>query len=107
MHTAPPTEHAGVAAFAVPVAPALTPPTMVSAATAASTCLLIDSSCVADEVMTDLLPEDLRLWLVTGSPASSGPKGRTARPTGRVRTAAPRARRSRSARGRPSRRGTP
>src|SRR5215211_4440326 len=125
MQTAPPTAHAGVAALAVPVAAALTPPTIVSVAKAASTCLLIDSSWVDDEVTTDLLPEDLRLRLVVarrllvsvcpsrpcgpwpgrgslkavrpGSPTSSAPEGRTARPTGRAKPAAPTARRSRSA----------
>jgi hypothetical protein len=47
--------HSGVAALAVPVAAALTPPTIVSVATAASTLRLIDSTWVDDEVMTDLL----------------------------------------------------
>src|SRR5829696_492834 len=57
---APP--HAGLAALATPVAAALTPQTIVSAATAASTFLLIAGTWGDDEVMTDLLSEDLAGW---------------------------------------------
>jgi len=46
--------HSGVAALAAGVAAALTPPTIVSVATAANSFLLIDSTWVDDEVMTDL-----------------------------------------------------
>src|SRR3954451_17283939 len=56
MQTAP---HCGLAALAVPETAALTPATHVSVATAVSTFLLIDSTWVDDEVMTDLLSEDL------------------------------------------------
>src|SRR5215217_2798805 len=51
--------HVCVAALAAPVAAALTPPTIVSVATAASTFLLIDSTCMHAEVMTNLPSEDL------------------------------------------------
>jgi hypothetical protein len=51
--------HSGVAALAAPVAAALMPPTIVSVATTASTFVLIDSTWVDDEVMTDLLSEGL------------------------------------------------
>jgi hypothetical protein len=51
--------HCGLAALATPVAAALTPQTIVSVATAASTFLLIGSTWVDDEVITDLLSEDL------------------------------------------------
>src|SRR5215217_8321452 len=51
--------HSWVAAPAAPGAAAPTPPTSVSVATAVSTFLLIDSTWVDDEVMTDLLSEDL------------------------------------------------
>src|SRR5215216_5731504 len=56
MHSGP---HSVVAALAVPVAAAVTPPRIASVATAASTFLLIGSTCVDDELMTDLLSEDL------------------------------------------------
>src|SRR3954469_6514342 len=56
MHNGP---HSWVAAPAAPGAAAPTPPTSVSVATAVSTFLLIDSTWVDDEVMTDLLSEDL------------------------------------------------
>src|SRR3954451_22544935 len=51
--------HSWVAAPAAPGTAAPTPPTSVSVATAVSTFLLIDSTWVDDEVMTDLLSEDL------------------------------------------------
>src|SRR3954462_12801042 len=51
--------HSWVAAPAAPGAAAPTPPTSVSVATAVSTLVLIDSTWVDDEVMTDLLSEDL------------------------------------------------
>src|SRR4051794_25038271 len=51
--------HSWVAAPAAPGAAAPTPPTSVSVATAVSTFLLIDSTWVDDEFMTDLLSEDL------------------------------------------------
>src|SRR5215207_5882159 len=51
--------HCGLAALATPVTAALTPPTIASVATAASTFLFISSTWVDDEVMTDLLSEDL------------------------------------------------
>src|SRR5829696_10175581 len=51
--------HCGLAALATPVAAAPTPQTIVSVATAASTFLLINSTGVDVEVMTDLLSEDL------------------------------------------------
>src|SRR5687768_12289818 len=70
--------HSGVAALAAPVAAALTPPTIASVATAASTLLLIDSTWRDDEVMTDLLSEDLRLWLMT-APSLLGSSARRAR----------------------------
>ena len=51
------------------------------------------------------------LWVMTptrsGSPTTRAREGRTVRPTGRASPAAPTDRRSRSARGRPCRRGTP
>src|SRR5688572_23533086 len=59
----PPTSHSGVAAIAAPGATAQMPPAVASAATAASTFLLIDSTSVDDGVMTDLLSADLRLWV--------------------------------------------
>src|SRR5215216_6739584 len=59
MQTVAAAVHSGVAALAAGVAAALTPPTIVSVATAASTFLLIDSTWVDDEVMRDLLSEDL------------------------------------------------
>src|SRR4051794_1085873 len=51
--------HSWVAAPAAPGAAVATPPTSVSVATAVSTFLLIDSTWVDDELMTDLLSEDL------------------------------------------------
>src|SRR3954467_6050382 len=51
--------HSWVAAPAAPGAAVPTPPTSVSVATAVSTLLLIESTWVDDEVMTDLLSEDL------------------------------------------------
>src|SRR5215207_6256049 len=55
-----PGPHCGVAAPAVPETAALTPATHVNVATAVSTLLLIDSSRVDDELMTDLLSERTR-----------------------------------------------
>src|SRR5215217_2300645 len=46
-----PAPHAGVAALAEPVAAAVTPPTIVSAATAATAFLLIESTWMDDEPM--------------------------------------------------------
>src|SRR5215213_9795679 len=68
--------HVCVAALAAPVAAALTPPTIVSVATAASTFLLIDSTWMDDEVMTDLLSEDLTgcVWWRHGACSSHQPR---------------------------------
>src|SRR3954451_16773663 len=51
--------HASVAALATPVAATLAQATTVRLVTTVRTFFLIDSTCVEDEVMTDLLSEDL------------------------------------------------
>src|SRR5829696_7995602 len=78
MQTVAAAVHSGVAALAAPVAAALTPPTTVSVATAANSFVLIDSTSVEDEVMTDLLSKIWRLWLVT-APACCVSSARRAR----------------------------